>query len=127
MLEKGPARVLILDDEEMYRLNIADYISDEGFIVYTAGSGEEALELIKKQRIDVALVDMRLPGIDGNTFISHAQKIQPRMQFIIHTGSTSYSLPGELREIGVRDDRVFLKPLEDIDKLVKVISTLGEI
>lgn len=119
-------RVLILDDEEMYRVNLSDFISDEGFLVIAAGSGEDALELLETQQVDVAIVDMRLPGIDGNTFINRAHKIRPGLRFIVHTGSTSYSIPKELEGIGLTEKHVFLKPLEDFSILTETIKIITQ-
>lgn len=123
-IEKEPVRVLVLDDEEMYRVNLSDFISDEGFLVISAGSGEEALELLETQPVDAVIVDMRLPGIDGNTFIIRAHQIQPGLRFIVHTGSTSYSIPDELHEIGLTEKQVFLKPLEDFTILTDIIREI---
>lgn len=124
MLSQDPVRVLILDDEEMYRINLTDFFLDEGFSVTTAGSGEIALESVINEKLDVVVVDMRLPGIDGNTFISRAHKIRPELRFIIHTGSTAYSIPNELREIGISEEQVFFKPLDDFSILVEAIRKL---
>ena len=124
MANKEPINVLILDDEELYRMNISDFVEDEGYTVFVAGSGEEALELVKKQHLDLALVDMRLPGIDGNTFITRANKIQANLRFIIHTGSTSYFIPEELKDIGITKQQIFLKPLHDFEALAQTIEKI---
>ncbi|MCK5350850.1 MAG: response regulator, partial [Desulfobacula sp.] len=68
---------LILDDEESIRQSIAAYMEDDGYIVFQAASGEQALEIVKNNHIDEAVVDIRLPGIDGNTFMIEARKILP--------------------------------------------------
>ena len=69
----GPKHFLILDDEESIRQSIAAYMEDDGYIVFQAGSGEEALEIVKNNVIDEAVVDIRLPGMDGNTFMIEAR------------------------------------------------------
>jgi len=60
----------------MVRINLEDFLEDEGFEVESAGNGEAGLELVDRCRFDVAVVDMRLPGIDGNAFIKEAKKMQ---------------------------------------------------
>ena len=59
-------RILVVDDEIGYRKVLSNALTERGFIVKTAASGEEALEELKKQEFAIALIDMKLPGgIDG--------------------------------------------------------------
>ncbi|MGB5217203.1 MAG: response regulator [Smithella sp.] len=119
-------KVLVVDDEMAVCSNVAAFLEDEGFTVFSALSGEEALDFLLKQKIDVAIVDMRLPGIDGDTLILKAHEVQPVLKFLIHTGSTNYSLPGSLEEIGVKKTQIFRKPLLDMSVLTKSILKLLE-
>lgn len=120
----SPARVLIVDDEDIVCANVAAYLEDEGFDVDAAESGEKALDIIATKKFDVGIIDMRLPGIDGNTLILQSYKIQPEMMFIIHTGSTNYNLPRALIDIGISEKQVFQKPLHDMGILADAINTL---
>lgn len=117
-------RVLIVDDEELLRINLTDFLEDEGFYVKSASSGESALNFLRKEQFDIAIVDMRLPGMNGNTLIIEAHRIVPGLKFIIHTGSADYSLPEELKAIGVTKKNIFLKPVEDLDSLLDIIDYL---
>jgi DNA-binding NtrC family response regulator len=119
-------KVLVVDDEITVCSNVAAFLEDEGFTVFSAFSGEEALDFLLKQKIDVAIVDMRLPGIDGDTLILKAYEVQPVLKFLIYTGSTNYSLPGSLEGIGVKKAQVFRKPLSDMNILTQGILTLLE-
>lgn len=116
--------ILIVEDEEMVRVNLEDFLEDEGFELKCADSGEQGLGFLNAGRFDIAVVDMRLPGINGNTFIKEAGKIQPNLKFVIHTGSTFYSLPPELREMGITNEQILLKPLSDMSVLSRVIRKL---
>ncbi len=120
-MSRADIKVLVVDDEEMYCVNLSDYIEDDGFTVQSAGSGEEALKLLGRQTFDIAVVDMRLPGINGNTLIVKAHQLQPHLRFIIHTGSTSYSLPVEIEAVGITLADLFMKPLDDLGVLTKAI------
>jgi DNA-binding NtrC family response regulator len=115
----GMIRVLIVEDEEMVRENLAAFFEDEGFAVFTAGTGEDALAALSSHAFDVGIVDMRLPGMDGNTLIVKAHELQPSMRFLIHTGSATYELPATLRVIGMTQDHVFKKPLADMAELAR--------
>ncbi|GFM34391.1 response regulator [Desulfovibrio subterraneus] len=110
--------ILVVDDEEMVRENLEAYLEDEGFVVHTAGSGEEGLEVLAGITPHVGIIDMRLPGMSGNDFIIKAHEIKPELKYLIHTGSTNYKLPLELMHIGVTRDEIYIKPLQNMDDLV---------
>lgn len=113
--------VLVVDDEEMVRENLEAYLEDEGFIVYTAGSGEEGLALLAEHEPTVGIIDMRLPSMSGNDFIVNAHARCPDLKYVIHTGSTNYKLPQELMQIGITREDIFIKPLQNMDDLVQAI------
>ena len=58
-------RALVVDDEEPLVRIVASYLEREGFEVLTAGDGEQAVELARRERPDVIVLDLMLPGIDG--------------------------------------------------------------
>lgn len=114
--------VLVLDDEPLIRLNLATFLYDEGYQVREAASAEAALALITEERIDLVLVDLRLPGLDGQAFMLAAHRLQPGLRFLIHTGSMEFRLSTELAAIGLGRDDVFCKPLPDMAVLSRAIS-----
>jgi two-component system, OmpR family, response regulator len=122
----GKTTILIVDDEEHLQENLVAYLEDEGFTVVTAGDGETGLDRVTGQKFDIGIIDMRLPGMDGNTFILQAHRIQPEMKFIIHTGSMTYSLPHSLMEIGIGKDQVFLKPVIDMKVMIDTIRNIHQ-
>jgi two-component system, OmpR family, response regulator len=113
--------ILIVDDEAMIRLNLCAFLEDEGFSIFSAESSEVALQLLERQQIHLSIVDIRLPGMDGNQFILRAHSLYPRMKYLIHTGSSSYQLPVELLALGMLMDDVFMKPIADMLLLVQAI------
>jgi len=117
-------KVLIVDDEDTIRDNLTAYLEDEGYVIVTAPSAEEGLEYASDRTIHVGIVDMRLPGMDGNAFIKLANEKNPDLKFIIHTGSSNYALPGQLRNIGITDEYVFSKPIQDMALIVDAIKRL---
>ena len=120
----SPVKILLVDDEEIVRITLEAYLEDEGYTVISAISGEEALEMLADESIDVGIIDMRLPGIDGNTLIVKLNKLQPEMKFIIHTGSMGYSIPESLSGIGISEELVFKKPIKSMLKFTEMIRTL---
>jgi CheY-like chemotaxis protein len=118
--------VLIVDDEEMIRENLVAYLEDEGMQVMAVSSAEEAIQYLKAgYAFAVCIMDMRLPGIDGNMAIRVLHAIRATMKFIVHTGSVNYSLPGDLRAIGLEDEQIYRKPLSDMAPLAAAVRKLG--
>ncbi|MFW5499679.1 MULTISPECIES: response regulator [unclassified Maridesulfovibrio] len=117
-------RILVVDDEQMVRENLVDYLEDEGLDVISVGSAEEALNLMKTEHADIAIVDMRLPVMHGNDLIIHLKKLHPDMDFIIHTGSVDYAVPPDVRTYGISSDNVLLKPVADMDMFIQKIRSL---
>ena len=114
-------RLLIVDDEEQIRRLIMEFLEDyEEFDLRDAGSGEEALDVLAQGRADLCVVDMRLPGMRGEEFILEAKARGLCDHFFLHTGSVDLTLSDALREIGLTDDDVFIKP-NDLERLVERI------
>lgn len=119
-------KILLVDDEELLLRSLALYFEDEGYEVYTALSGEDALALLRRKNIDVCVVDMRLPGINGNEVIRGANKEKLLNKFVIHTGSSDYQVPEDILAMGIGPEQVFLKPLADLSVLVQAVLAITE-
>ncbi len=119
-------RVLVIDDEPAIRDSLAAFLEDYGFDTTSCASAEEARELMFENPFDVCVVDLRLPGLSGEDLIHLASKRFPHQRYIIHTGSISYNLPSHLRELGMRPENVFHKPVRVLTLLVKRIKELAE-
>lgn len=117
-------RVLVVDDDEPVRNSLVNFLEDEGFDPVAAESGEQALDYVAKQHFDIAIVDMRLPGIDGDAVVLEAQRIQTHLKFIIYTGSDDYYPQNILLDIGIKPGHVFYKPLRNLDVLAAAIREL---
>lgn len=116
--------LLVVDDENPVRLSLAAYLEDEGFAVRMAESAEQALEMTVSTPPDLAVVDLRLPGMDGAALIQEMDRLHRGIKFIIHTGSTKFSLSDELKSIGLTDANVFFKPVLDMGEMVGKIEEL---
>ena len=119
-------RVLVVDDEPLIAESLLVYLQDEGMDVISADSGEDALQLARQSgdAFHVCIMDMRLPGVDGNRAIRELAAMYPAMKFVIHTGSVDYSLPDDLRSLGVSENYLFRKPVSDMASLAKAIKEL---
>jgi len=125
------AAILIIDDEDDIPSLIRDYLEDETeFRVEHASSGEAGLELLENLAPDLCMVDIRLPGMDGNTFIEKALAIRPSCKIIIHTGSLDYTIPPALEQLGIREESILFKPVVRLqhyaDKINELLAMSGE-
>lgn len=71
-----PASILVVDDEADTCRNLSDILTDLGYQVDTALNGYEALELARKKVHDVALLDLKMPGMDGLTLYRELRKLR---------------------------------------------------
>lgn len=116
--------ILIVDDEIYIRQSFIDYFEDRDWMVFDADSGESALELLKTQACSAAIVDIRMTGMDGETFIRNASKKHLDMVFVICTGSPEYETSEDLRQCPKVADQVFGKPVTNIDKLENTVKEM---
>src|SRR4029453_18204524 len=82
----GQKHLLIVDDETPLREAIAEQLSDQGFLVEQATSGEQALERLAAFAFDILITDLRLPGIDGREVLDAAIERYPDLIAIVITG-----------------------------------------
>jgi two-component system nitrogen regulation response regulator NtrX len=78
--------VLVVDDEVNIRKTLEGVLSDEGYRVMLAETGEAALEAIPKTLVDAVLLDVWLPGMDGLDVVVAARRIRPDIPIILMTG-----------------------------------------
>jgi len=119
-----PVRVLIVDDEPAVRKSLAIYLEDAGYVVAMAARGEEAEELLEQDTPDVAIVDPRLPGMSGETFILRAHARYPEVRFLIFTGAVGFDLSDELIAAGVHPEHTLLKPLRRLGSMATAIEDI---
>ncbi len=96
----GAVRVLVAEDEAIIRLDLVETLREEGFdVVADTGRGDEAVGLVAEHRPDVAILDVKMPGIDG---IEAARRIAPQRgtAVVILTAFSQRELIEEAREAG---------------------------
>jgi len=83
--DSPPARVLVVDDESSMRATLDEILSGEGFEVITAAGGEAALATLRQEPVDLMLLDLRMPGMNGLEVTEQAQRIAPDTMIVILT------------------------------------------
>jgi DNA-binding NtrC family response regulator len=116
-----PPRILVVDDDESVGFSLMALLEDRGFDVIWAQSAEAAQTLLDQTPRDIAIVDLRLPGINGDAFIIQTHQIHPDLKFFIYTGSMDFELSPALRVAGVTSESVIKKPVTDIAELVTAL------
>lgn len=107
--------VVILDDDDAVRGSLREFFEDRGWRVKEAREAEAALAIVRQERPDGIVVDVRLPGMDGNTFILAAVREHPGLACVICTGSPQYEPPPAVRALPQVARAVFCKPVMALD------------
>jgi len=82
---KRKAKVLVVDDEAIIRESLHDWLTEAGYEVFTAGNGPQALEIIEREGLRIAIADLVMPGMDGIKLMKRAKEISPDIEVIIIT------------------------------------------
>lgn len=106
--------VLLVDDELEFLETLVKRLTKRKLNISTAKSGEDALKIIEEKQIDVAVLDVRMPGMNGIQTLREIKKIDPLMEVIMLTGHASVEVAIEGMELGAFD--YLMKPA-DIDEL----------
>ncbi len=97
------ANILVVDDDDFVRASFANELTAAEYEVATAENGEAALALLAKSDFDAALVDIRMPGIDGLTVVKEGLEIAPETRMIVITGYASIDTAVEALRYGAYD------------------------
>lgn len=118
MAEKQKS-VLIVDDDSDIRANICDILTDLGYRIDTAHDGPAALELVQKKQYDVALLDFKMPGMNGAALYREMKKIRPEIVAIMVTAYAGSNGVQEALDAGTW--RVLRKPV-DLSQLLPLVE-----
>jgi len=117
-------RILIIDDDPTIRFSLSSHFSDYDYEVFEADDASDGLAIMDKQKVDAVIVDLRMPGISGDQFIRNIYEKYEGTVFLIHTGSTEFTLPDEFSQYNRVSNRIFLKPVFDLEEMNREIEVL---
>jgi DNA-binding NtrC family response regulator len=112
------ARILIVDDDENIRKVITMILADEGYAVESVDTAKKAIEITKKKFFNLALIDVRLPDMEGIELLTKMRETTPKMRKIIITGYPT--LQNAMEAVNRGADAYILKPF-DMEKALQTI------
>ncbi|MBN1764379.1 MAG: sigma-54-dependent Fis family transcriptional regulator [Sedimentisphaerales bacterium] len=123
-------RILVVDDEEIKRVSLVDDLRDRGYTAVPIANAQEALKCLEKERFDVVVTDLRMPGIDGMELLNRIKRNpENKTEVILMTAYGSIPLAVEAMKLGAfdfitkpfRNEKIF-PLLERIRKSVRLMS-----
>ncbi len=123
----GIHRILIADDEDSIRWVLERSLSRQGYDVATASDGRQALELFRRQPFDMAILDIRMPGIDGLELLERFLAERPEVLVIIMTAETSMKNAIEAMKKGAYDYLPKPFDLDEVDALILKASKASQV
>jgi DNA-binding NtrC family response regulator len=113
------ARILVVDDDENIRKVLVAILEDEGYIVESVGTAKKAIESTRRKFYNVALIDIRLPDMEGTELLMRMKDTTPRMRKIIITGYPT--LQNAIDAVNRKADAYIMKPF-DVEKVLATIK-----
>ncbi len=117
-MDKHP-RILVVDDDETIRTTMKVILQDEGYIVDLAASGKEAIQKTQETSYNIALLDIRLPDVEGIELLKLLKDGVPRTRKIMVTGYPS--MQNAISALNKNADAYLLKPV-DVEKLLNTVK-----
>lgn len=113
-------KVLVVDDEERFRLTLQKLLVAQGFSAFAVESAEKAFEFLDREPVDVVLLDVKMPGMSGTEALKLLKTKGFDGEVIILTGHASVDVAVEIMNDGAFD--YVLKPCAIEDLVAKILS-----
>jgi DNA-binding NtrC family response regulator len=112
-------RILVVDDDETILKSFKELLESRGYLVDTAETGLEALEKSEDQHYDLALLDIKLPDIEGTELLVEMHEGTPRMMKVMITGHAS--LENAVESLNLGADAYLIKPVKP-EELLRIVD-----
>ena len=113
------ARILVVDDDERITVTLQAILENEGYDVDVAATGTEAIKKSNKAVYNVALIDIKLPDMEGTDLLTLMRDSVPKIRKIIITGYPS--MQNAIEAVNKNADAYLVKPV-DVDKLIRIVG-----
>ena len=117
-LTDGPISLLVVDDEEPIRNALKKFLTQQGYDVTTAASGDEAMKVLQRQKIACMLLDVRMPGRSGIDLVPQVMELEPSMAILMLTAVNDATTAALCMQRGAMD--YLTKPI-DLSDLARAI------
>jgi DNA-binding NtrC family response regulator len=117
------ARILLVDDEEVFTRNMTKLLTHRGYVVTAVSSGDSAVRNLQDQAFDVIVLDLKMPGMDGIATLKEIRKLDLLTEVVILTGHGSMDTAFKAIEMGAYD--YVTKPCEIADLVAKIEAALA--
>jgi DNA-binding NtrC family response regulator len=114
-----PARILIIDDDENIRKVLQTILEDEGYVTETADTAKKGIEKSEKAFFNLAMIDVRLPDMEGIELLTKLRDTKPKMRKLIVTGYPT--LQNAVAAVNKGADAYIMKPF-DVEKILRTIK-----
>jgi DNA-binding NtrC family response regulator len=118
-MSKQKINILVVDDEEEFLRSMTKRLEVRDFDVTAVNRGEKAIEAARDNSFDIALVDLKMPGMNGETTLAELKKLRPFLEVVILTGHGSIDSAVECTRSGAYS---YLQKPCDLDYLLQVLS-----
>ncbi|MCU0597859.1 MAG: response regulator [Desulfobacterales bacterium] len=119
----NPISVLLVDDEEKFVTSNAKLLSKRGYDILTALDAKQALNILETHDVHVAVLDVRMPGMDGITLLKEIKNRFPLVEVVMLTGHATFESAVSGLKIGASD--YLMKPCQ-ISELIQKIGEAHE-
>jgi DNA-binding NtrC family response regulator len=113
------AKILVIDDDESIRKVLKTILEDEGYTVDTAENGKQAIKKTKENFYNLALIDIKLPDMEGTKLLTEMRDTFPEMVKIIITGFPT--MQNAIEAVNKGADGYVTKPIDDMDGFLSKI------
>lgn len=117
-------RILVVDDEQVIRDIMIDFLSGEGYETVAVTNGQEALEKVMSESFDLVLVDLKMPVMDGIQFLKEVRSHKLKIPVVMMTGYGTLETAVECMKMGAQD--YIQKPFRMSDVLAVIRRTIRE-
>ncbi|MCA1203864.1 response regulator [Priestia flexa] len=111
-------KILIVDDQYGIRILLTEVLQKEGYQTFQAANGFQAIDIAKEQQLDLVLLDMKIPGMDGIEILKRLKGYDKTIKVIIMTAYGELDMIQEAKDLGALTH--FAKPF-DIDEIRQVV------
>ena len=121
--EKKKIKLMLVDDEKDFLDSLARRLGKRDFDIRTATEGKQAISLAKKEKFDVAILDMKMPGMDGMELLGILKKKHKYLEILILTGYGGVDSAVEATKLGAY---AYLEKPYEFDQLLETIKNALE-